>query len=472
VRPLRDQLQREVASLYAFVETVSRACAPPPQAVSYSESSSKFFDYISHLAERTKVHIADFERHAEDDAEEFVEARTELWTLRAAWRELHQFIKPSADADTLNQPTAMVAALVYRLHELRGFESTDFTIFHTDSFNYSQVNPSATEDAVTQLARIVDARPFPTSLGLIGIPNSQGSALFLNCLLAHEIGEYAYAKSGVEAGLASDAAAALEKYLGEKFSRESFTLQSRMRKTVLQWAKEIFCDLFAVRLIGPCYSFAYIELFDLPNLLNKDGNLLVGDNARPQILSYHAYPSHPFRVKAQSDLLRAEGWWDLIKDLDSRQCAVLRALVELNSDAFIEAEEAAGGDRAPFVRALVEVMPQVKKQVGNVTEGIDPRLHEYSMLCKPISEYLSNGIVPSSLNVAQPDSALREVHATPITLLNASYRFYLEGVEELMSRIKGQDLSSARDRTAWMKRIESWTTKALEDVALLRSSGS
>jgi hypothetical protein len=309
-------------------------------------------------------------------------------------------------------------------------------------------------------------------LGLIGIPNSQGNALFLNCLLAHEIGEYAYAKRGIEPSLAASAAAALEKHVGQEFAAQSLTVQSRMTKTVLQWAKEIFCDLFAVRLIGPCYSFAYVELFDMPNLLNKDGTLIVGDTAKPQIQSYRAYPSHPYRVKAQSELLREEGWWDLIKDLDSRHFTVLRALLELNPDTFIEAEEAAVGGTAPFVKALADVMPQAKKQVGIVTNGIDPRLHEYSMLCKPIAEYLSNGIVPSTLNVLVSTGRLQEVHPTPITLLNASYRFYLEGVEELMSRIKSQNLSSPQDRTAWMKRIENWTTKALEDVALLRSSGS
>jgi hypothetical protein len=472
VRSLRDQLQREVASLYAFVEAVSRACVPPPQAVSYSESSSKFFGYISHLAECTKIYITDFERHAEDDDEGFVESRTELCTLRAAWRELHQFVKPSADADTLNQPTAMVAGLVNRLHELKGFESTDFTIFHTDSFDYSQLNPRAMEDAVTQLARIVDADPFPANLGLIGIPNSQGNALFLNCLLVHEIGEYAYAQRGIEPTLAAEAAAALERHIGGKFSASPLILQRRMTQTVVQWAKEIFCDLFAIRLIGPCFSFAYIELFDLANLLNKDGSLIVGDNARPQFQSYGAHPSHPFRVKAQSELLREEGWWDLIKDLDSRQCAVLQALLSLDSNAFIEAEEAAGGDRIPFVKALFDVLPQTKKQVGDITEGIDPGLHGYSLLWKSIAEYLRNGIVPSTLNVISTDGALQEVHPTSITLLNASYRFYLEGIEDLMSRIKGQNLSSAHDRATWMKKIENWTAKALEDVALLGSSGS
>jgi len=365
-----------------------------------------------------------------------------------------------------------VAALVDRLHELKDFGSTDFTIFHTDSFDYAQISPSAMEEAVTQLARIVDADQFSPNLGLIGIPNSQGNTLFLNCLLAHEIGEYAYAKRDMEARLAADAAAALQKHLGRKFSAESLILQSRMAKTVLHYAKEIFCDLFAVRLIGPCYSFAYIELFDLPNLLNKNGTFIVGGDARPPILSYHAYPSHPFRVKAQSDLLKAEGWWDQIKDMDSRQCAVLSALLGLDLNSFIEAEEAVGGDRAPFVKALVDIMPQVRTQLANVTAGIDPRTHEYSMLWRPIAEYLRNGVVPSTLNIADSAGTLQEARATPITLLNAAYRFYLEGVEELMSTIKDQDLSSAQNRTAWMKRIENWTTKALEDVALLRSSES
>jgi hypothetical protein len=115
-------------------------------------------------------------------------------------------------------------------------------------------------------------------------------------------------------------------------------------------------------------------------------------------------------------------------------------------------------------------MPQVREMVGTVTNGIDPQLSEFKILSKPIAEYLSQGIVPSTMNVEDQDGVVQQVRATPITLLNASYRFYLEGVEELMSKIEAQDLSSAQARAAWMRRIENWTSKALEDVALLRSS--
>jgi hypothetical protein len=474
VRSLRTHLQRDVASLYAFVESVSRSCNPAPQSVAFPESSSRFFDYVVSLAEGTKKHITGFERHAEDDDDDFLEARTELWTLRTAWRELHQFVKPSVDADTLNQPTAIVAALVSRLHELRSFELSDFAIFHTDSFDYSQVNPSATEDAVAQLARVIEAGPFPKDLGLIGIPNSQGNAVFMNCLLAHEIGEYVYAKRGVETAVAARVTAALEEHLGDEFRTQPELLQSRMKKTVLQWAKEVYCDLLAVRLVGPCYSFAYIELFDLPNLLNKAGIQMIDeDDTQPQIRSYRSYPSHPFRIKFQSELLKEEGWWDFIKDIDSRHIAVLRVLLDLNPDRFVEAEEHdAEAGRAPFLRSLLTVIPEVKTHVGAATDGIDLRLHEYAQLWKPIGDYLEKGIVPSTLVLETTPGKYQEVHPTPITLLNAAYRFYLEGVEGLMSGIRDQDQSSPKDRAAWMKRIENWTAKALEDVALLRSPSS
>jgi hypothetical protein len=469
VKPLRDHLQHEVASLYSFVESISRACNPTPQSVSYSESSNRFFDYVQQLADKTKIHITGFDSHADDDDNDFLEARAELWTLRAAWRELHQFIKPSADADTLNQPTAMVAALVDRLHELKGFEGTNFTIFHTDSFDYSQINPSATEDAVAQLARVVNADPFPKDLGLIGIPNSQGNSVFMNCLLAHEIGEYVYAKRRIQPLLAMNVTVALQEVLGSAFTAKGQTVQSRMVKPVLQWAKELFCDLVAVRLSGPCYSFAYVELFDLPNLLNKSGmKLVTDDDARPQLRSYRMYPSHPFRVKVQSELLREEGWWDFIKDIDSRTVAVLRALLEESNDKFIEAEKNDGETgSAPFFESLLKVLPDVKKEVGQATDGIDPRLHEYSQLWKPISKYLKNGIVPSTLVLETSPGDYQEVHPTPITLLNSAYRFYLEGIEGLMFGIKDQEKSSAKQRAYWMKRIENWTAEALEDVALL-----
>jgi hypothetical protein len=408
-----------------------------------------------------------FERHADDGDEDFQEARGELQTLRATWRELHQFIKPSADADTLNQPTALIAAMVGRLRQLRGFESTDFTIFHTDAFEYLQVDPSSIREVLAELARVVDVQPFPESLGLIGIPNSQGNSLFINCLLAHEIGEYVYAERKIEPKLGAEIKEALRSRVGKAFIDSDRKAQSRMTQVVLKWAKELFCDLFAVRVVGPCYSFAYIELFDLINLLNKTGTALVAESeGQPQLRFYSWHPSHPFRVKAQAELLKAEGWWDVLKDVDSRHRDVMRLLLEMDMEKFIEAEETAE-TRAPQIRALWDIIPEINRELGVATDGLDPELREYGQLSRCIAEYLQSGIVPSTLNVEVAPGSYVEVHPTPMTLLNASFRYYLEGIEELMSKIKDQDPAVMKHRTFWMRRIESWTSKALEDISLI-----
>src|SRR5438045_7295277 len=105
----------------------------------------------------------------------------------------------------------------------------------------------------------------------------------------------------------------------EEFTGQSRQTQSRLIQVVLKWAKELFCDLFAIRLVGPCYSFAYIYLFDVTNLLNKGGTAIIDLNeTQPQMRFYRGYPSHPFRVKEQVELLKKEGWWNVVKDLDSR----------------------------------------------------------------------------------------------------------------------------------------------------------
>src|SRR6266404_5456135 len=35
------------------------------------------------------------------------------------------------------------------------------------------------------------------------------------------------------------------------------------------WTYEIFCDLFAIRLIGPAFSFAALEFFNLLGVMSK-----------------------------------------------------------------------------------------------------------------------------------------------------------------------------------------------------------
>ncbi len=462
--PLRNQLVREASALYGFVDSVSAHCSHVPQSVAFTESSARFFQHIDQLAAATKRHLAafptgDVETASED---EFHQTRDELLTIRRAWQELHQFIKPAVDADTLNQPSALVSAMLNRAKKLPGLQDADFAIFHTDSFAYLQVNPTSIRGALRELAFIVSAEEFPAGLGLIGIPSTQGSSLFLNCLVAHEIGEYVYAEKSINNYLQPEAEAALEEVFGEEYRKESKTDKSYLIDTVLGWGKELFCDLFAVYLVGPCYTFAYVELFDLPNLLDKSGAIATS-KARPPIRFYALHPSHPFRVKYQADLLKRLDWWPHLRDIDSRSVRVLEALMRLDDNDFVNADDIG---RKPLIQAFFKILPEITGQLGHLVGAIDTGVHEFDQLRKHVGAYLREGIVPSTITIEDRPGETQQITPGSVALLNCFTCFYLEHIEKLMGRVEGQSPTSAEQRVYWFRKLESWTSKALVDITL------
>jgi hypothetical protein len=54
-----------------------------------------------------------------------------------------------------------------------------------------------------------------------------------------------------------------------------------------------------------------------------------------------------------------------------------------------------------------------------------------------------------------------------VSLLNASYKFYLQGLDFLIPNIDGAKVDNKEDRVKWAKKVEMWTAKAIEDVMLM-----
>ncbi len=94
--------------------------------------------------------------------------------------------------------------------------------------------------------------------------------------------------------------------------------------------------------------------------------------------------------------------------------------------------------------------------------AFDTGLASYRRFSELIGQYLSRVVVPSSVFDGKD-------HWYPDTnaLLNSSMKFYLESLDELIRRIKDEQVSLAGDRSRWMKRVEGLTTKAIEDRGLL-----
>ena len=72
-----------------------------------------------------------------------------------------------------------------------------------------------------------------------------------------------------------------------------------------------------------------------------------------------------------------------------------------------------------------------------------------------------NGIVPSVFMGQGQETA------SPVSVINASFSFYLSSLETLMKGL-GKDPRDIKARSELKNQLEQWTQKALEDIQLLQ----
>ncbi|HVP54782.1 MAG TPA: hypothetical protein VMU45_07285 [Candidatus Eisenbacteria bacterium] len=463
-----ETLERDASALFSFVDSVCQFSLADSESPAYPEPSKRFFEYIKQLGDATKEYLSGFAAKRPSKPELYQYYRQRLETIRLGWFEFHLHVKAAADADTLNVPYALVEALTTRLRSVSGFDKTTFAIFHIDELNYWEIPSSAIKETTDKFKRYIPQPPrFPANTGMIGIPYSQSSSLYLNFLIAHEMGHFVFEKLQLKDRLLPHIETALKTVMKKGFEAASDEDLQLSKDRLSAWAEEMFCDLFAVWLIGPCYCFAYIELFGLTTIL---------DDAQPSGFSVTAgagstifTPSHPadlLRLKQQVLLLQKLRWWPAIESIKSHYVSVLSSSQNVQRESFGYrdndaplAEEAISGFMILSPHILNAVTDIMKDANG---KKLDSRLNSYRKFNDEIGKYLVRAVVPSTV-------FLDGQHWYPdeITLLNASTRLYLESLENLMEGVEEQNPHLPSHRSNWTKRLEALTTKAIEDHSLL-----
>ena len=125
----------------------------------------------------------------------------------------------------------------------------------------------------------------------------------------------------------------------------------------------------------------------------------------------------------------------------------------------------AAGESVDVKGAFYEFLTRVISELDSATAAVCNGATQWSDTGDLIEQYLANGTVPSTII---PSEGASPIIPEVVALLNASYRFYLQSLPDLISRIEGADDSKVRDLSYWSKRIEMWTAKAVEDVDLLK----
>jgi hypothetical protein len=458
----RADVIHDSAALYRFIESIEAFCDVRRGFPAYLEASREFLVFVEQLAASTKKYLTDFPSKLPTDALRYASFRQELKTLRYAWFEIHRRIKPIADADTLHVPTPLISSLERRLRKVAAFQNTRFAVLHTERLNYLQVVASGIRDTTSQISSLVGSSSFPSNLGLIGIPYSQAESVFINCLIAHEIGHFVFG----ELQLLNNLAAKIADALNSAFAPVGVLKpEDRLRipPIVASWVEELFCDLFAVRLVGPCYSYAFVELFDLTNNLGEDGKInpaAIG----PSMEFSDSHPADMYRMQRQIGLLTKLNWWEHIKNSKSPCKRLLEYCAALKCSQFSFPSQIQL--QTYFIDALDRVSGEVETAVENSLNGLDTGVDEFSRLKDTVQEYFHHGVVPSTI---QDPSSKKSTSPSAVTVLNTAYQLHLDSLPMLIARVEGQSAESVEHCSNWTQKLESWTLKALEDLELIAS---
>ncbi len=426
----------------------------------YRDSSYQFFIHLENLIKKTLNYLEDLPRHPSKFTVIQRSLRQKLKLLRDSWGLLHRYIKPSLDADALHIPLPLLDTLNDRLKQTPGCEKFDCAVFQLTAVNYAMLTYNEVNSVANRIARMVKGEEFPPSLSLVGIPYSQSSSLFLNCLIPHEMAHFVYQEAaGPE--IRSKVDEILNKYHpATKGTPEEKLQLSQIRGLVNTWVEEIFCDLFAISLTGPAFSFAFAEMTSAP-LIAEEPLVAMG-----KFFEFgRSHPADVARFYLHLRHLRSLGWWKPIGHWNCSPIRLLRHCGEVYEKCFLSGEISSDARNVLKIECFWDacdwLLGFVRKRVPSPRRDVQDFIDQYPV----ISSYLERAIVPST--IVTPTGM---IHPTPIILINSAYRFVLEGLPKLLKNIKDRSPNSVADRSWCTERLELWVLKALDDCRLLQRS--
>lgn len=439
------RLLDRAALLLRASDFIGDFCAEQRDSFAYPGPTLKLFSYVEEIRGLTRSHVRKWLARARSDADLAVEAESDFLTLAAFWSELHGYVKPAADAHALIAPPPLLRLAQERLSGVAGMADSEFVTLLTHDLNYAH-HPLKQLIAVATVFR--DAK-FPSGMGFVAMPYSMGATLFANVMLYHELGHFAFSRlasarhHGVEELQESVSNAVAGLAHGESTDD---TRRSRRVRTLDIWLREIFCDLLAVRLVGPAFALAF---WDFKKLLcgdeEEDGKFTI------------SHPAPNLRLDFQRRQLEADGWWNLLKQ--NPHYRIIAPLARMTSLAATDRINYASDSEElrSLLPTFLEIAPRIPRLVAEVATNVPNAVAAFAANHERVRSLLSNGIVPSyRLNTSH--ELLVEA------VINAAYLFAQGSVTDLESNILDDEAGPAAKRQHALRRIDEWALKAVEDL--------
>jgi len=237
---------------------------------------------------------------------------------------------------------------------------------------------------------------------------------------------------------------------------------------VLRWVEEVYSDMFALRLVGPAFHLAYLELQQIvpqgTDYVPRQGNTEIRNNFT------NTHPADNYRFRKHIEALEEGDWKEPLKKHTGGVLNYLETCRAIDPTKFnISCRMPIvkpGGDLEgklhtwmldAFEKGVQKAEAELRAHLASFERPID----DFNEHCDAVMDCLEHGVVPSTIY-----SIGRRVHPKPTTVLNCGFFFYLGGMKKLLQRAQN-DSEPIKQRLLYEKRLNEWLGKAIEDWQIL-----
>lgn len=445
-----EDLLHDAAVLHSFADFIEQYCGEQERSQRYVDASGDFFRYAERLARGIKQNLRDEVKRASRFPQRIATLRRNMLTLKNYLRLLHTIIKPAADAHTLSIPAPLVDLARDQLQHVQGMNGANLVILLTPQLMYLQRPHTHLKGQARQVQTFIPQPTFPKKLGFIELPYSQGPSFFTNLALYHEIGHFVYEELSTLHGPNTYLAAlnsAMAGCLKKAFRRppKDPKIRAVAEKIVGSWTQEIFCDLFAIRLAGPAFSFALVEILGMLGFLSPETRVKFDEE----------HPASACRFAQHVSLLREDSWWEAIADIEPEQKTLLNKLANIPRSEYTFYVDEDFGPKGLMNAFLDSVVPAIRKVIRKITPAPTEAVKQFKQSRPSIENCLWAGVVPHTKAPSPTD---------PVSIINTAFCFYLTSLPKLLTKFEGSKAKNNVDKhSLWTGRLENWTRKAIED---------
>jgi hypothetical protein len=369
-------LLHDAAVLHRFVDFIEEYCKEQERLQTYVDASGLFFQYVEKLAVGIKQELRREIQRGTRFPSRLPNLRLKMLTLKHYLQQLHALIKPAADAHTLTIPAPLIDLASMQLQRVEAMKESSIVILLTAELMYFQTPHTDIKNQARNVESFIPSASLPPKLGFIELPYSQGPSFFTNLAIYHEIGHFVYEElSNLDPPHGGIAAlqSVITRSLNSAFSKGPRDRQTVAvgRKIIENWSQEIFCDLFAIRLVGPAFSFALVEMLGMLGFLSRAASVRFNPT----------HPASAFRFAEHINLLGAGGsasWLEAIADVQPEQKELLHRLSRISRSSYtFYLDDKTRGPRSLVDAFLDAVVPAIRKLVSDVTEETTPAVKRF-----------------------------------------------------------------------------------------------